>query len=310
MKFALKLLTAKMQATAGTDPVPTAALNVLNAENVDINPIEMETDTIETVSATFGTDGQIVGAMWCSLSFDIPLSGGGTPKGTPPNHGPILRASGYAQTINGTTDVTYSLVSTGEEMVAIYYYVDGVLWKFTDIRGSWSEAWTAKKAPRASFKGIGLNAPMSDLVMPTPTLPTVPRPIAVNKANTTLTIGGYAARLSSFTLDLNNDVQYLNRTGREEVAIVGRQPSGKVVMELPKLAENDFLGASGICTLGTPQAMSIVHGATAGNVLTRTLPKVQLMKPKPRNEQGILMLECDLIIARSTGNDEMTLVYT
>lgn len=310
MKFALKLLLAKMQPTAGTDPVPSAAANVLSAENVDINPIEMETDTIEVVAGTFGTDGQMVTARWCSLSFDIPLRGGGTPKGTPPNHGPILRASGYAQTINGTTDVTYSLVSTAEEMVAIYYYVDGVLWKFTDIRGSWSETWTAKKAPRATFKGIGLNAPMADVALPTPTLPTQPDPLAVNKANTTLTIGGYAARLSSFTLDLKNDVQYLNRTGREEVVISGRSPSGKVVMELPKLAEKDFLGASGICTLGTAQAMSIVHGSTAGNVITRTLPKVQLMKPKPRNEQGVLMLECDLVIARSTGNDEMTLVYT
>lgn len=310
MKDALKLLLWKPEATYGVDPVPTNTQNVLVAQNVDINPLEMETDDYTPVSNAFGSNEMIVGAVWCTISFDVLLCGGGAPRGTPPNHGPVLRAAGWAQTVAAGASVTYSLISTGEESGAMYYYMDGVLQKMVGIRGSISEQWSAKKAPRLTFKGIGLNIPMIDAVLPVPTLPTIPRPLAMNKANTTLTIGGYAARLSSLTIDQNNDVQYRNLTGREDVSIVGRNMGGKVVVELPLVAEQDFLGATGICTLATPAAMQIVHGSAAGNIITKNLPRVQLMKPKPRVEQGILMLECDLHIARNAGNDEMTTVYT
>jgi hypothetical protein len=310
MKDALKVLLCKMESTYGVDSVPTNLANVIVAQNVDINPLEMETDDYTPVSDTFGSNEMIVGAVWSTISFDVLLCGGGTPLGTPPNHGPLLRACGWAQTVHGTTDVTYGLVSKGEESICMYYYMDGVLQKMLGIRGSISENWQARKAPRMTFKGIGLNVPMIDAALPVPTLPTIPRPMAMNKANTVLTIGGYAARLSSFTIDQNNDVQYRNLTGREDVSIVGRNMSGKVVVELPLVAEKDFLGAAGLCTLATPSAMSIVHGTAAGNIITRTLPRVQLMKPKPRVEQGVLMLECDLHIARNAGNDEMTSLYT
>jgi len=311
MKDALKVLLWKPEATYNTDPTPTALANVLVAQNVDINPLEMETDDYTPVSNSFGRNEMIVGAVWCTISFDVLLCGGGNaPLGTPPNHGPVLRACGLAQTIVAATSVTYSHISTGEESGAMYYYMDGVLQKMLGIRGSFSENWQSKKAPRLTFKGIGLNVPMTDAALPTPTLPTIPRPVAMNKANTVLTIGGYAARLSSLTIDQNNDVQYRNLTGREDVSIVGRNMSGKVMVELPLVAEKDFLGASGICTLATPAAMVITHGTAAGNIITKTLPRVQLMKPKPRVEQGILMLECDLHIARNAGNDEMTTVYT
>lgn len=310
MKDALKVLLCKMETTYGVDSTPTNVANVIVAQNVDINPLEMETDDYTPLSDTFGSNEMIVGAVWSTISFDVLSCGGGTPLGTVPNHGPVLRAAGWAQTVTASTSVGYNLVSTGEESMCMYYYQDGVLQKMLGIRGSISENWTSKKAPRLTFKGIGLNVPMVDAAMPVPTLPTIPRPMAMNKANTVLTIGGYAARMSSFTLDQNNDVQYRNLTGREDVTIVGRSMSGKVMVELPKIAEKDFLGASGICTLATPAAMSIVHGTAAGNIITRTLPRVQLMKPKTRVEQGVLMLECDLHIARNAGNDEMSMLYT
>ncbi len=310
MKDALKVLLWKMESTYGVDSVPTNTANVIVAQNVDINPLEMETDDYTPVSDTFGSNEMIVGAVWSTISFDVLLCGGGTPLGTVPNHGPILRASGWAQTVNASTSVAYNLVSKGEESACMYYYVDGVLQKMLGIRGSISENWQARKAPRLTFKGIGLNVPMIDAALPVPTLPTIPRPVAMNKANTVLTIGGYAARLSSFTIDQNNDVQYRNLTGREDVTIVGRSMSGKISVEMPLVAEKDFLGAAGLCTLATPSAMSIVHGTAAGNIITRTLPRVQLMKPKPRVEQGVLMLECDLHIARNAGNDEMSALYT
>lgn len=310
MKAKLKILAFKMEATYNTDPVPTAAANVVAAENVDINPLKMDVDTIDTVSNSFGGGIKVVAATWCAIKFDFPLCGGGAPRGTPPNHGPMLRGAGWAQTITAATNVTYSLVSTGEESLACYFWNDGVLYKMLGIRGSVSENWTARKAPRGTFEGIGLVVPMVDQTMPTPTEPSIPRPVAVNKANTTLTIDGYSARMASFTWNQANEVNYNNRVGREDVQIGGRQFSGKAVFELPTVAEKDFIGPAGLCTLATPVAMSIVHGTAPGNTLTRTLPKVQLFNPNPREDGGIVMLECDVHIAKTGSNDEMTLVYT
>lgn len=309
MKAKLQVLLWKIESAYDTDPVPTNTANFINAQNVDINPLEMDTDDATPVRNTFGQDEKIVGATWCSVSFDFLLNGGGTPAGDVtklPNWDPIVRAAGMARTVTAGTSITYSPIDTGEESAAMYYYLDGVLQKMGGIRGSLSFDWTARKAPRVTFKGIGLNKPMVDAALPVPTLPNVPRPMAVNKANTVLSIGVYSARLSQFTIDQGNDVQYRNLTNREDVVLVDRNTSGKVTVELPLLAEKDFLGASGIVTLGTAGAMNVVHGTAAGNIVTVALPSVQLLKPKPKTEAGIMMLECDLHVVRN----QMTITCT
>lgn len=310
MKSELQVLLWKMNAGAyGTDPVPTALANVLLAQNVDISPLEMETDDYTPVSSKFGADEKIVGAVWCSMSFDMLLGGGGTPLGDAtkvPNHDPVLRACGWARTLTAGTSTVYSQIDTGEEDAAMYYYMDGVLQKMLGIRGSCSFEYTAKRAPRIRFRGMGLNVPMVDATLPSETLPSIPRPVAMNKSNTTLSIGGFNARVSSFMIDQNNDVQYRNLTNREDVVIVGRQMSGKVSIELPLVAERDFLGATGYCTQATPVAMDVVHGTVPGNIVSSSLAKVQLFNPKPKKEQGILMLDCDLHVVRNG----MTLTYT
>lgn len=310
MKEALKVLLWKMSSAGyGTDPVPTALANVLNAQNVDISPLEMETDDYTPVSSKFGADEKIVGATWSSLSFECLMGGGGTPLGqasSVPNYDGVLRACGMARVLTAGTSTVYSPIDTGEEDGAMYYYNDGVLQKMLGIRGTGSLSFAARRAPRFSFRGMGLNVPMVDASLPSETLPTTPRPVAMNNANTTLSIGGFNARVSSFTIDFNNDVQYRNLTNREDVVIVGRQMSGKMTIELPLVAERDFLGATGLCTTAANAALSIVHGTVAGNRLTVAAPKVQLFNPKPRPEAGILMLECDLHVVRNG----LTLTYT
>ena len=310
MKEALQVLLFKVNSGAyGADPVPTSSANVLLVQNPDINPLEMETDDYTPVSSHFGSDRKIVGAVWSSLSFEALLGGGGTPLGDStkvPNHDAVLRACGWARTLSSGVSTVYNQIDTGEEDAGCYLFMDGVLQKMTGIRGSMSLEFTARKAPRLKFRGMGLNVPMIDTALPSETLPTVPRPAAVNKANTTLSIGGYSARVSSFTIDQNNDVQYRNLTNREDVVIVGRQMSGKMTIELPLVAEKDFLGASGLCTQATPSAMTVVHGTDAGNIVTLGLSSVQLFNPKPKGERGIMMLECDLHVVRNG----LTLTYT
>ena len=311
MKFNLKTVTAKIESAYGTDPLPTALANVVIVQNLDLNPLVMETDEYAPVMPNFGRGERIVGATWCTVSFDVLMCGGGTPLGTVPNSGVFNRACAMSQVVSAGTSVSYGLVSTGEESCTMYFYWDGVLQKVVGARGTWQLKATAKKAIVKSYSFTGLNVPMTDLAMPAPTLPTIPRPVAVNKANTVLTIDGYAVRLSEYSIDLGNQVQYRNHTNREDVQVMDRAMTGKVTMELPLVAEKDFLGASGFITQALAAPMSIVHGTVAGNRITCSMPKAQFFNPKPRSENGLLMLECDLHIARNAaGNDEYSEVYT
>jgi len=106
-------------------------------------------------------------------------------------------------------------------------------------------------------------------------------------------------------------VQYRDLTNSRDVQIVDRLMSGKCTIELPPVGTKDFLGAAGLCTLASAVAFNLQHGTVLGNRVAMAAPKIQLLKPKTKNENGILMLECDLHFARNTvGNDEFSMTLT
>lgn len=310
MKEKLQVVTLKVNSGAyGTDPVPAASTDVLLAYNLEIEPIEMELDPRSEVSNTFGEDDKVIGARWSTVSFDFMMRGGGTPlggAGTVPNHDAVYQAAAFARTLSAGVSTTYSKVETGELDAALYYYNDGAHHKVLGLKGTLEWNYTSKRAGKCSFRGMGLHAVMTDTAMPTPTIPTPPKPVAVNATNSTLTIDSYAVRMSSLVLTLGNDMQYRNLTGREDVVLADRKSSGKVVFELPTVAAKSFIGTSGLATLGTPVAMSFVHGTVAGNIITHSFPSVQLLSPKLRRESGVRMLECDIHPLRNAH----TIVYT
>lgn len=306
MKAKLQMMLAKIETTYATDPVPTAAANWIGVENIDLNPVEMDTDDQTTVSNRFGQDEKIVGAIWSTIAFDMPLRGSGT-AGTAPNLDVILRSCGMAKVTTAGVSVTYSPIDTGDESCTLYWYMDQVLQKMTGVRGSWELKYNAKKQALLGFKGIGLRTAMTDSGgIPAPTLPTLPRPVAVNKANTTVAFGAYAPQLSSFTVTQGNDVQYRNLTGREDVTIVDRATTLNAMIELPPVATKNFLGAGGLISDALTDSFTVTHGASAGNICTLSITKAQLFKPKLSNEQGQAMLSCEGMVVRN----DLTLAFT
>lgn len=309
MKAKLQMLLAKPEVTYGVDPTPTAAANWLAVMNIDVNPVEMETVDQATVSNTFGQDEKIVGAVWSTISFEFPLRGGGTPlgqAGSVPNFDPILRCCGMARVLTPGTSIVYSHIDTLDESATFYYYLDQVMQKIVGVRGSWELKFDAKKQVVFAFKGIGLRTPMIDAGLPVPTQPPMPRPMACNKANTTVTFGALTALLSSFSVNQNNDVQYRNLTGREDVSIIDRNTSGSVTIELPTVAQKNFLGTGGVMSDALTDSLTITHGTVAGNICTIAIPKAQLFKPKLGNDQGQAMLSGELHVVRNA----LTLTFT
>ena len=305
MKIKLQMILAKVETTYNVDPVPTAAANWIPVENIQVNPVEMDTDDQMTVSNTFGQDEKIVAAVWSTISFDVPLVGGYTAGGTP-TFDVVLRACGMAKTTSAGVSVTYTPIDTGDESATMYYFLDQVKQAITGIKGSFELKYNAKKKALISFKGIGLRQPMVDAGIPTPTLPTMPRPAAVNKANTTVTFGSLNAYLSSLAINQNNDIQYRNLTGKEAVILTDRNSSGTLSIELPTVATKNFLGTGGVMSDALTDTLTVVHGTVAGNICTLAIPKAQMFKPKLSDEQGQAMLQGEMHIVRNA----MTLAFT
>jgi hypothetical protein len=163
--------------------------------------------------------------------------------------------------------------------------------------------------PAMSFQFTGLyNAPTAS-AFPTADVDAFIQPLPVNDTNTTtLTLDSVALIAESFSLDMANDVQYRNVIGAEKVLIVDRAPTGSVTFEAPALGtKNWFTHAVGDSTA----ALSLIHGVTAGNIITLGAPAVQLTEPNYSDSQGVAMLSANLrFIPTAAGNDEVTLTLT
>ena len=301
-------LLVKPEATYGTDAVPTGAANAFLARNVDINPLEQLYDTRNLVLPFFGNQGEIVGGQYVTGKFQVELAGGGA-AGTAPKYGPALKAAGLSETVSAGVSVTYAPVSSGEVSTDLYFYVDGRVHKVLGCLMSPKFVFEAGKAPYIEFNFMGLYQTPADAANPSLTLTGWTKPVAFNKVNTTtLTLHSYAIKSSKIEIDLGNVLDYFNRPNSEAIRWTDRMMKATFTFEEELIATKDFFTPVNAETTG---ALSIVHGATAGNINTIAAATVQLTKPKMSQERGIAMLTLEGNLKPSTaGNDEFSLVQT
>lgn len=304
--FRKKILLAKIESVYGTDPTPTGAANAILTKDLSINL--MQGQTVQR-----GTDREVLGneltyhvAPYTTISFGVELAGSGT-AGTAPAFGPLLQACGFTET-DGASDVVYTPMSNAFPSVTLYYHQDGLLHKVTGARGTVTFSLSPGGIPTMNFTFTGLRNAPSDTALPTPTLTAFQTPIPITDAATpTFTLHGYAATMGGFNLDLANEVVYRNVVGEESVQIVDRAPKGDVSIEETALATKNF---HSICAAHTTGALQMIHGSTAGNIVTLDAPVVQLLSPSYADSNGILMLNMQLALIPNLGNDELSLKFT
>lgn len=95
--FERKAIWAKIETTYGTDPVPTASANGIEARNVSFTPMKIATVENDVAQPYFGNSALISVAYEAQISFDIAIQGSGV-AGTPPALGPLLRGAAHAET--------------------------------------------------------------------------------------------------------------------------------------------------------------------------------------------------------------------
>jgi len=304
MLYRKKALLAKIESTYGVDANPTGAANAILTKGLSIQTLQGATVNRDIDREMLGNDITYHTGIFTKLSFDVEISGSGA-AGTAPGYGPLLRACGFSETIDltmGLEKVIYDPVSSGFESATLYYNLDGELHKLLGARGTVKLGLNKEQIPVLSFEFTGLRVAAAASALPAGDVSGFTKPIAVNKANSTFTLHGYAAVLESLSLDIANDVVYRNLVNSESVLISDRAPSGNCTIDKPTLAAKDY---EAIMAAHTTGALQFVHGATSGNIVEIDAPAVQLLQPNIGESNGIATLGMNLSLIPNAGDDEL-----
>lgn len=309
-------ILAKIESTYGTDSVPTNSANAVLVSNASVTS-NFNTVNRDLLRGYLGGSEQLAGTESVELSFDVELAGSGT-AGTAPAWGPLMRACGYAETATGGIRTEYLPVTPVADSVTIYYFVDGVRKIAKGCRGSFTINMGVGERPTISFKFTGINGSESANTPGTLTLTAWKTPVVVSDPNTddikfgvtytaatpTLT-GGTAYTSRGLTIDAGNAVAHVPLLGGESVDVANREVTGSISLDLTAAQEVTFMGT---VRANTTQTMGLMHGTTAGNKVLVYAPAVQLINPKYSDQNGRVMVDFDVRLIPSAGNDELRIV--
>ena len=303
-----ELITVKIESTYGTDSTPTGSSDAVLVES--LSPTFEGARMVErpSIKSAIGKTQQIYAGTLMALSFDVELKGSGA-AGTAPEVGALLRACALGETISASTSVTYAPVSTGHESVTIYYYSDGMLQKMTGCRGTFSGTFETGSYGKLSFTMTGHVSAATDVTIATPTFDTtIPAPLIGGS----FAAGGYAAVIASLSMDMGNEIATppdMNAAdGYSDIYITGRDVNGSYDPEQVLVATNDFIGD---WKAGTSMAINTgVIGGTAGNKYAISLPYAYSRDIGIGDRDGLRAFEIGYGAAESSGDDEMSIIFT
>jgi len=302
-----EVILAKIESTYGTDPTPVATDGIL-IENISWSQEGLRMNDRPAVRASIGTLQQVYGGALKTISFDVEIKGSGT-AGTPPEADVLLRACGLGVTNVASTSDTYAPVSTAFESITIYYYQDGMRYILTGCRGNVAFNFETGAIGKMSFTMTGHIGTVADIALITPTLDsTVPEPVL----SAAVTVGGFAAIVNAFTFDMSNTIATAPDMGASdgygEVQITKRDVNGSYDPEAELIATED---PHADLIAGTQLAMDLnTVGSTGGNIYNLTMPVLSYRDLSPGDRDGVRTYEIPFGAAESSGDDELSLVFT
>ena len=300
-------LLAKKEVTYATDPVPTGSVDAILAGDLTVKPSSEVIDRKDMWTGSLSAKQPIMGRYYGELSFETELKGSGA-AGTAPDFGVLIKACGFSETIVAATSVTYAPVSSAFDSVTLYAYRDGLLYKLTGARGNVSLNAQAGQRSMLHFTFKGFFADPSDAAIPSITIDAT-QPVPCKSS--TFVIGGYAATIANVSFDMQNEISVSEdmnaASGYGACSILGRNASGSFDPEATLVATNPWFTAY---KNATAQSMSFHVGATAGNIVTVTMPKVVYRDISEGDRNGIYTYNLGFTAAQNAGDDEISIVVT
>jgi hypothetical protein len=311
MKIRKHYILAKIEATYGVDPTPTAGTNAILTSGLNRKIYEGNKVTRNLDRATLGADEEINTGPYAMVEFGVEIAGAGA-AGDVPAYGPLLRACGFAETITASTSVEYDPVSTGYESITIWYDQDGERQVIKGCRGTVRFSLNAEAIPMMYFTFTGLYAKPTAQSLLVPDISSFLFPLPVNNVNTpTCTFDAYDAIMQTLEIDWGGDVPYFNLVNLEKVDITDRAPAGTATILAPVLATKDMFALAESHNGVTTTDFQLVHGTAAGNIVTIDAPTAQLSGITEVDIKGDLGYQMGMrLLPGASGDDEFKITIT
>lgn len=305
-KWRNQLLLIKTETTSGTDAVPTAVANAIQAFNVSLS-VEADEQSRQPNRSYFSAPEKSYTNKRFTLSFEIELAASGT-AGTAPAIGPIFTMCQYSETIDPGTSVTYAPASSSTDTSTIYLNIDGILFKAVGAKGSMNIDFTIGSYAKATVTATGLYLTPTDVPITAGTYTAFRKPVDCSKEESTLTIHGTTMEGRALTLTQGNDNQLRESTETKVIETLDRQVSAEARVWMPSVATMDVFGAF---DQHTKDAVAWINGTTAGDIVTLNMPQAQLGAPAPADDEGAAGFTIPLTpYSTASGDDEHNIVFT
>lgn len=298
---------------------------------LDVTPLDADWLTLEQDRSTLGARPQVAGSLRARARFGCHLAASGDADEAPA-WGPLLRACGFAEAATAGTGagakgtnaelqafhgkVVYAPVASGFESVWLDAFLDRNRHALRGARGTVSLRLDSGALPMLDFEFTGLFVDAATAAArPAMDLSEWQAPRTVTYAATpTAQLHGEDVVVNKLSIALNNRVEHIDDPGDERVALIDREASGSIAIEMPLQSAFDWWARA---KDGTTGALRVVHGrdgateATYGDgaIVEIAAPKTQLVNPRVGESQGRHMLEFDLRLLpnAAAGNDELTI---
>lgn len=310
------VVTAKVEATPGTDALPTGLADAVLVSDMSITPLDAANIDRNNIKGYFGANEQLVGPASVKTSYTVELAGSGT-AGTAPALGDLLLGCAMAEgVLADPVRVEYTPVSTGLKTLTNYYYDDGVLHKLFGVMGDFTLTAKVGERPVLKFDYTGLDGGISE-AMTAGTFTEWKAPVAMTKANVTdITLGatyalgaltgGTPYNSTGLELKSGNAVNFTPMLSKEDVDITNREVTGSFELELTAAQEVAFMAQ---VKANTKQSLALTIGKVAGNTVIIFMPAAQLTNPKKAELNGKRLIGYDFRAIPVAGNDELRLVF-
>lgn len=302
---------AKKEVTYGLDPVPAAA-NYVWAESVrhQILGSEEGGDPARPGVAPLPTE---VYGEHAELSFEVPLAASGT-AGTAPKWGPLIQACSISETVAPSVSVTYARRSdpAASDSLTIVYRVDRELHKLTGARGRVGLRLQGGKRPMLVFTFRGLHNDVTTGARPAQADAVWTgwgdaKPIA--QGRTTFSFNAVSLPLRELTLDPTDNILFTDLPHQENVQLLGALAFTGRLRFTSTLAST--LNLDALWKARTNVSASVVHGATAGSIVTVNT-KGQIGQPEygEENNERTTSVPWNLRPSAYNLDDDLSIVLT
>jgi hypothetical protein len=297
-----KTLLAELETTYGVDPTPAAADAILVSE-LEIDPLDASYIDRDLIQPFFGHSEQYPDAASVVCRFTTELAGSAA-LGTPPPWGKLLRACGFAETINAAASVVYRPITDAIPSITLYYNIDGVLHELNGAFGDVDFQLSSRQLPKMAFEFRGLFRPVVDALSPTADFTAWRKPVPINTINTIdlSILGTTGLVMESANVKMNNRIAFQSLVGLEEVVLTDRKPEGQLRVRATTMSVRNWFADAQAATSGL---FELKHGPAGANRVIVRMPKASLSQPQYSDLDGVQMLQTSLRANPNTGNDEI-----